>query len=1540
MSETTIEPHVADIHINNLLSLIPFNHRDNIQRVLEDYTTIFGGRKTELAQLDAWLDNNEKSVMLIQAPAGRGKTALLSNWALKIQANYTAHVIFYPISIRYQTASADSTIRCLGTVLATLFNETPPSTNESPEMIAPKISEWLQRGLPHKERLILIVDALDETIGWKVQTIFPSQIGKGIQILVSARPLAGMYRLGWLSKMNWSTDNTKVMDLGGLDRHTLLDMLQQTKDDSLVSLTKNTGFVNEFERVSEGDPLTARMIIDALLNGDLTPKSLSRRPPGLDAYLADWLKDLESRIESKSSQLLLGFCATALGPFTTEDLNQLAPLTFKSEQDISHAVKKVNRFIIGNGTAESGYVFSHPRLREAFAERLPYQEKLAYQRAFNKYGENFFNLKLQSSSYTCPTYLRLYWITHLTELELWNKLQTVLLKRNPENGKYLWAEMRYAIEGSYAGFLTDLDNLWARTRRKGDIGVQLECALIHTSIRSLSSNLSPELLLTLLQFGTHEGRWSVSVALEHIRQMPDEEQQLTTLDLIIENIEDPPYPVMFDIMRHMRREFVQANTISMLAPNLPQTLIRDALIVIRSMENKHSQGIALMGLAPYLSEQLFPIALAMIKRINNYHYQAQALISFIPHLPQAMQQETMELAHNCVEHVWDYEDKAKILIQLADLLPEPSQNEMLANAFETIRMIGDSYQRGQILLELVCQTEGEFKENIIQETLIAIETASSSHRSLLLHDLIPHVLDNESFLQQALILARTIRDNYWHIKALLNISIHLPQERSQEILSEIYHVSSTIQYSYLSTKLLIELGNQLTDPDLQIKALQSALDIAWNIEDNYQRALSLVEVIPYLSIEIDLQEEMVHETYDIIRQLKIGYQRAELLIKLAPYFSKTFLPEALTIARSIENQYWQEESLRGVAVYLTAGFYIQPNMLRRGTLFDQTQLTEWEQKLERDKTLQAEALSEVLTSAKAIRDAEHWSKVLLDLAPYLPSNILAEALLLTRRISDIKLKSIVMIRLGTYLPTALHSEAVQESLHIISTITNNDDMVNIIDQIIPYLPRTTSQNKLSRSMWIDDALNIIKKMEQMGDKNNACRALSAFIPAIHNEITKSKLLNNLVQRVNEITLEDHRAYVIVSLAPHLSESHLKTILTIVQNLKDEYHRSETLLSLVLACGRHDDGTGFGATTLALSNQGLTLQEQKSSLFETIAKESLAVAETIGAGYQHYFGSVIAAKHPPKQKPNKQYIRRGMLALERRSKTFVKLAGYLPTTLQPTAFQKALDAAYVLPAGKRQVNLLIDLLDYLPPNMKTETALKTLSLARQLPHQDKWQESPASQALVRLVEYLPSKLHANVLHEIKTIAESVQDMQAWGKSITMEIHVLPSKEHRKLFFKVCMISDDILRTQILTELIPHFSKELKYEALKEAFTSAQSIPNLEKQAHALMKLSQYLSTDFSNQAFLQALKLITSLDDQNHRLETFERFMPYLLEWAKRDPQAAKANLQMTIRVLAMRSRAVFLEDLHQLMPFSLSFGDDKLAIRTWQAIRAVISAWH
>jgi hypothetical protein len=156
-----------DINIPYGLTGTPASFRGRVRRFLSYYLgqenrpVPFGGRETQLEQLDAWLSDPEAPPnLLIVAPAGRGKSALLVRWLQRIDAAAWP-VAFVPISIRFETNRPDIFYQALAARLADVLGEnleearvtplrctkTRPSSSLTPLPRQASVACWQSMGL-------------------------------------------------------------------------------------------------------------------------------------------------------------------------------------------------------------------------------------------------------------------------------------------------------------------------------------------------------------------------------------------------------------------------------------------------------------------------------------------------------------------------------------------------------------------------------------------------------------------------------------------------------------------------------------------------------------------------------------------------------------------------------------------------------------------------------------------------------------------------------------------------------------------------------------------------------------------------------------------------------------------------------------------------------------------------------------------------------------------------------------------------------------------------------------------------------------------------------------------------------------------------------------------------------------------------------------------------------------------------------------------------------------------------------------------------
>ncbi|WP_232219038.1 hypothetical protein [Chloroflexus sp. Y-396-1] len=622
-----------------ILQPLPVSARGAVQRFITYYTdNVFGGRDAELAALDSVL-RDERLYTLLVAPTGRGKTALLVHWVDRLLQRGDWRVIFVPISIRFGTAGEQMALEMLAASLADLHKDTAQfqRSDRSPFSLRAMISDYLHRPLPAETRCLLVLDGIDEAVGWEVGPLCVLPPGSPLKIVAAARQRADRGYEDWREHLGWQPHRTRAFSLANLDRAALIALLK-AQGERLAALADDPAFVAEFKRVSEGDPLTCNLLIKALLGNTLSPTDLSRRLPGLEAFLHDWVETLrKKRQESDAIRELLALCAIAYGPLTSNDLSALAPTVFSDQSVIVDAVHsdEVARFIITVG--EHSYVFSHQRLREVFLERIyPPTERERLHRRLVEYGKAWWADRRQPLS----EYLRRFWLLHCAEVGEWDLIREVVSAivptRDGSGVEQPWQTARYAAEGSNSGYIGDLERLWGWAEQRGDLELALRCALIAASLRGQSGNLSPKLLVGLVQVGTPAGKWSAAAALEHIALMPDSKRQADSLQALLAAGIALPWARALEVAQAIADEEARSEALAALAPHLPPPLLADvladALAAARAIKWDDARARALAALAPHLPPPLLADALAAARAIMWDDARARALAALAPHL--------------------------------------------------------------------------------------------------------------------------------------------------------------------------------------------------------------------------------------------------------------------------------------------------------------------------------------------------------------------------------------------------------------------------------------------------------------------------------------------------------------------------------------------------------------------------------------------------------------------------------------------------------------------------------------------------------------------------------------------------------------------------------------------------------------------------------------------------------------------------------------------------------------------------------------------
>jgi hypothetical protein len=473
------------------MNLPNWSTNSHLRRVLHnmqaDYTTIFGGRNRELAELNAWLADDTNPYALLLAPTGRGKTALVWHWLLRQQHEW--QVIFVPISIRYGNSNQADVLAALTHAFAQLHGELDEfnALQQTPSELKPKLAAYLRRDLPDDARVLLAIDGLDEATGWELGAdLLPINPPANLKILLSARDIAQAPYTSWYQQLNLKSANTWKYSLKKFD-YVALQELEETRDISVP----DSDFLYEILRISTGEPVIVRLLVQLLHEERIHNQQLSQIPRNDPNALFDLLLNQLSAKQSQQAQIVFLLLANAYGPLNTHDLLGLAPDHFATADQITQAIALLTHFVLGD--AEHGYSFSLQKLRDAYRERLDENTLAECNARFVQYGKH---------AYREPTpYLCRFLVNHLRQAGEWEFLRYLLADFSPQQA---WAEACYALEGSYNGYLRDLDLLQKWAKEQHDLAFSIHCSLILSSLRDTQAELSGQLQAQLQNQDTHD----------------------------------------------------------------------------------------------------------------------------------------------------------------------------------------------------------------------------------------------------------------------------------------------------------------------------------------------------------------------------------------------------------------------------------------------------------------------------------------------------------------------------------------------------------------------------------------------------------------------------------------------------------------------------------------------------------------------------------------------------------------------------------------------------------------------------------------------------------------------------------------------------------------------------------------------------------------------------------------------------------------------------------------------------------------------------
>jgi WD40 repeat protein len=340
--------------------------REAFKPLIEERTKIFGGRDAVFARIDDFIGDDTGGYLVITAPAGFGKTALVANLISERPEAFAYH--FFTPLYGEESLSEDRFLRNVIQQMAEWHGhggDMPTGIDELQALFHKLIDA------PLDTTQVLVLDGLDEVTDWRLQPYLSRKLPRNLHIIMTVRDVGQ----DWQDDFKFPAEQRSHLPLGGLGSDEVADVLRSMGAEG-AAFAEDAKLLGEVTRIAAyeedpalgADPFYVRFLAEDIRAGHVTPTTIARQPQRLEDYLKEWWKDIKRLAGDIPTRELFGTLAAALGPLSRTDLEAVCPsLADEWAGDFfDEVLTKVRRLVIGND--DRGYALAHPRLRRYIAD--------------------------------------------------------------------------------------------------------------------------------------------------------------------------------------------------------------------------------------------------------------------------------------------------------------------------------------------------------------------------------------------------------------------------------------------------------------------------------------------------------------------------------------------------------------------------------------------------------------------------------------------------------------------------------------------------------------------------------------------------------------------------------------------------------------------------------------------------------------------------------------------------------------------------------------------------------------------------------------------------------------------------------------------------------------------------------------------------------------------------------------------------------------------------------------------------------------------
>lgn len=1206
-------PRLTSEEKNNIYTYLTagleYDDQDRIKDFLKYYLDApFAGRTDLLKILNDWLQNNDKPIYVLTEKAGRGKSALVSQWIAQVRESHPdTDIAFLPIAQRFDSNRPSVFLRMLAERLAYLHGGRLQPGDHDPEIISywkGECTNLVKKCLPKNNQLLIVLDGLDESSDANVKETWRGILPKLTEdcrahthILLSMRRYAeDESGHKWSERLGLPEEKTHIgNDFPQLTKAEIVQMLRALGF-PLDKIPAREAILKELLRLCENDPLLVRYYAEELrmLGREVNLTDLKNLESGYPGLFKLW-KDQETETKSnpritQAMEWFFKVLSSAKGPLNREDLASLmgekCPF-FTSGEKIDQLKSLTTRFILGDGK-EKGFIFQHPRFADYYREEvLLDNERKEVNQYFINYGESVLRnlsskmMKPEES----PEYPIRYYCQHLQDAKAPPETFYALLCEG-------WQKAHVYHDKTEISFLNDVQIINEIALLEKNLEMNVFASLCFSSVASLSNNIDPDLLAQCLHVNILNLR-QVKALIERKKNNKEKSKAYLKIAQVAKNKKNDLLKNSLSIANNIAGTKNRAKALHAIAPEISNFQLQQEYLKIARKINDHwSRSIALSTIAPQISnsqlkQEILSEAFSLACKIESTGACSAALSAIAPQIsnPQ-LQKNYLAFSRNIKTH----SARSTALSAIAPQISNPQlRHEILSEALSAAQSIVYNRFRSTTLSAIAPHLSDHQLQKEYLST--AYKILSAGIRSTALYAIAPQITNpqlRQEILSKALFAAFEISNPKFQCEALNAIAPLLSNTQLQKTyLTTIRNTASAsvrpialssiapqISNSQLKNEILSEalsevlsnnddryrsltlckIASQIYNPQLQ----KEYLSIARNIENSKYRSEALCAIVPNIP-NTEVQREILSEALYIARSIKTEKFLASTLCKIAPELSKPQLQrDYLNVASNIENVSYRCATLRAIALQAS------------------------------DPQLQKETLSKALSTAHNIPNARFRCMALCEIAPQI-SDPQTQQELLSEALSSARSIELAKYRCAALRTIALQISDPQPQQEILSeaiSTAHNIPSAGFRCEALCEIALHISDIQLKKET-LSEVLSTARSIELARYR---CTALCTIALQISDSQTQQELLSEALSTACDIESVRYRCTALCEIALQHPNPQLQ----------------KKILSEALFTAQSIENPKFHCIALGL----IALQHPNSNLQKEILSEALSIARTI------------------------------------------------------------------------------------------------------------------------------------------------------------------------------------------------------------------------------------------------------------------------------------------------------------------------------------------